>query len=40
VSRRLTHVATRAGIVYVAFVIDVFSRMIVGAPLPTSPWTR
>ena len=40
----LTYVATWAGFVYVAFVIDAFSRFLVGWPLgrcaPTWPWTR
>jgi hypothetical protein len=39
----LTYVATRSGFVYVALVIDTFSRFIVGRPparcAPTWPWT-
>jgi Integrase core domain len=40
----LTYVATWSGFVYVAFIVDAFSRYIVGGrprrrSVPTSPWT-
>ncbi len=35
----LTYVATWAGFAYTAFIIDVYSRLIVGWRVSTSPWT-
>ncbi|WP_411572604.1 DDE-type integrase/transposase/recombinase [Streptomyces anulatus] len=38
--RRLTHVATWNGVVYVAFVVDTFSRRVVGWSAAASKETR